>query len=184
MLVPFLALMLTPAGVGSTANSSQAIIVSYEEPGVTGIRVRPPAVAAADRMIPPATPEAQVYELAVRVSSPAGVLWQGSLRVAQNQSANYSQNLNQAGPRACPSSSSYDQSERSSVSFNVYVQNSNEFGPTYRFDASWQRPTEDAGCGERGTRTVQISKALMLDPGESGTVEGDAGLNVEVTRRR
>ena len=139
---------------------------------------------ARDRIAPPAAVEMKIDELAVRISSPAGTLWQGNLRVAQNQSASYSQNFSQAAPTFCPTPSPYDRSERSSVSFSVYVQHSGEYGPVYRVDASWQRPTEDEGCGERGTRTVQVSKALALDPAESGTVEGDAGLKVEVTRRR
>ena len=139
---------------------------------------------ARDRIAPPPGVEVQMHELAVRVSSPAGVLWQGTLRVAQNQGASYSQNLSQASPSICPANAPYDRSERSSVSFNVYVQNSGEYGPMYRVDASWGRPTADEGCADRGTRTVQVSKGLSLDPGETGVVEGDAGLRVEVTRRR
>jgi hypothetical protein len=184
MLVSILALMLTPAVPTSASNSHDAVIVR-EEVAVTGIQTEPRVAAlAGDRMVPVALPEGQVHELAVRISSPAGLLWQGNLRVAQNQSANYSQNFNQASPIICSNPSPYDRSERSSINFNVYVQNNGEYGPLYRFDASWQRPTEETGCGERGTRTVQVSKALGLDPGESGVVEGDAGLKVEVTRRR
>ena len=139
-----------------------------------------------DRIVAVATaaPEIRIDELAVQISSPAGTLWQGNLRVAQNQGASYSQSLSQASPTICPPNSPYDRSERSSINFNVYVQNSGEFGPIYRIDASWQRPIDEAGCAERGTRTVQVSKALSLAPGESGSVEGDAGLRVDVTRRR
>ena len=140
--------------------------------------------AASDRIGPPVAVESRIDDLAVRVGSPAGVLWQGSLRVAQNQGASYSQNLSQASPALCPNPSPYDRSERSSITFNVYVQNSGEFGPIYRVDASWGRPMGEEGCGEQGTRTVQVSKTLALDPGETGVVEGDAGLRVEVTRRR
>jgi len=162
------------------------VIVSLEEPSTTGIEVQPRLVALrADRIAPsPGTTENQIVELAVRISSPAGLLWQGNLRVAQNQGASYSQNFSQASTTPCPPNSSYDRSERSSINFNVYGQNNGESGAIYRIDASWQRPIEEAGCGERGTRTVQVSKGLALDPGESGVVEGDAGLRVEVTRRR
>jgi hypothetical protein len=139
---------------------------------------------ASDRIGPPVAVETRIDDIAVRVSSPEGVLWQGSLRLAQNQGASYSQNLSQASPTVCPASSSYDRSERSSISFNAYVQNSGEMGPVYRIDASWGRPMVEEGCGERGTRTVQVSKTLALDPGETGVVEGDAGLRVELTRRR
>ena len=185
MFVQLLALMLAPADFTATAKSPQAAVVSLEDARASGIDVRPRIVAVrTDRIVAaPSASETQIDELAVRVSSPAGVLWQGNLRVAQNQGASYSQNFSQASPISCPPNSPYDRSERSSISFNVYVQN-NGFGSIYRVDSSWQRPIEEAGCGERGTRTVQVSKALALDPGESGVVEGDAGLRVEVTRRR
>jgi len=185
MLVELLALLLAPNGIASTASSPKAVIVSLDEPRASGIDARARVVAArADRIAPPpSATEAQIDELAVRISSPAGVLWQGNLRVAQNQGASYSQNFSQASPTLCSLNSPYDRSERSSINFNVYVQN-NGYGSIYRVDASWQRPTDDTSCGERGTRTVQVNKALSLDPGESGIVEGDAGLRVEVTRRR
>jgi hypothetical protein len=169
-----------------TTDAPQAVTVSLEEPGATGIDARPRLVALrADRVVAtPNVPEVQINELAIRISSPAGVLWQGNLRVAQNQGASYSQNFSQASPTLCAPNSPYDRSERSSINFNVYMQNSGEYGPIYRIDASWQRPSEETGCGERGTRTVQVNRALALDTGESGVVEGDAGLRVEVTRRR
>jgi hypothetical protein len=186
MVGEFLALMLAPTATTSTANAPQAAIVALEAPESTGIDVRPRIVVLrSDRIaaIPPPAGEAQLHHLAVRVSSPAGLLWQGNIRVALNQGANYSQSFSQASPVICPPNSPYDRSDRSSVNFNVYVQN-NGYGTIYRVDASWQRPTEETGCGERGTRTVQVSKGLSLDPGESGMIEGDAGLRVEVTRQR
>ncbi len=167
MVVKLLALLLASTDFTSIASSPQAAIVSLEDSNSSGID----------------TAEGQIHQLMVRVSSPAGVLWQGTLRVASNQGASYSQNLSQASPTNCPANAPYDRSERSSINFNVYVQNSGEYGPIYRIDASWGRPTAEEGCGERGTRTVQVSKTLALDPGETGVVEGDAGLRVEVTRR-
>ena len=114
-------------------------------------------VAATDRMVPASSPPPNLVEtLAIRVSSPVGVLWQGNLRVSQNQGASYSQNLSHASPTICPPNSPYDRSERSSLSFNVYSQNSGDYGSVYRIDASWGRPAGEAGCGDRGTRTVQV----------------------------
>ncbi len=139
---------------------------------------------AADRIGPPAAVEGQIDQLTVRVSSPKGVLWQGVLRVANNQGASYSQNLSQASTHACPSNSPYDRSERSSVSFNVYAQNYGQGAPSYRLDASWARPIKEANCLESGTRTVQINHAVALEPGQTSVIEGDAGLRVEVTRNR
>jgi hypothetical protein len=186
MFVQLLPLALAFTGETATMVAPESAIVSLEEPSATGIDARPRLVALrADRIAPASSvPEVQINELAIRISSPAGVLWQGNLRVAQNQGASYSQNFSQASPIPCAPNSPYDRSERSSINFNVYVQNSGEYGPVFRVDASWQRPSEETGCGERGTRTVQVNKSLALDPGESGVVEGDAGLRVEVTRRR
>lgn len=160
MLAPLLSLLLLPAA-------------------------SPALVAATDRIaVASPAPTADVDTLAVRISSPQGLLWQGSLRVTQNSGASYSQNWSQASPGACPPSSPYDRSERNNVNFNVYVNNSGEYGRIFRIDASWQRPSSDTECTERGTRTVSVTKALALDPGETGIVEGDAGLRVEVTRGR
>lgn len=139
---------------------------------------------ASDRIGPPASVEGQIDQLSVRVSSPQGVLWQGALRVANNQGASYSQNLSQASTHACPTNSPYDRSERSSVSFNVYAQNYGQGTPSYRIDASWARPIKEANCLESGTRTVQINHAVALQPGQTAAIEGDAGLRVEVTRNR
>ena len=142
-------------------------------------------IAASDRMAgqPAAAPVPGVETLAVRLTSPQGVLWQGNLRVSQNQGASYSQNFSQASPNACPANS-YDRSERSSISLNVYLQNNGSYGMLYRVDASWQRPAEDKDCGEQGTRTVQVTKGFTINPGETGVVEGDAGLRLEITRGR
>jgi hypothetical protein len=112
------------------------------------------------------------------------VLWQGTLRVGQNQGGSYSQSFPQASAEICPPNSSYDRSERSSLNFNVYVQNYGQGRPSYRVDASWGRPIKVANCGESGTRTVQINQGVFLDPGETATIEGDAGLRVELTRAR
>ena len=139
---------------------------------------------ATDRIGPPTTAENQIDQLSVRVSSPQGVLWQGALRVANNQGASYSQNLSQASTNVCPPNSPYDRSERSSVSFNVYAQNYGQGTPSYRVDASWARPIKEANCLESGTRTVQINHAVALQPGQTAVIEGDAGLRVEVTRNR
>lgn len=139
---------------------------------------------ASDRIGPSAAAEGQIDHISVRVSSPQGVLWQGVLRVANNQGASYSQNLSQASAQSCPSNSPYDRSERSSVSFNVYAQNYGQGTPSYRIDASWARPIKEANCLESGTRTVQINHVVTLEPGQSTVIEGDAGLRVEVTRNR
>ena len=137
---------------------------------------------ASDRIAPPAPDPSQLENLSIRLSSPQGVLWQGSLRVSQNQSASYSQNWSQASAQVCPAGMPYDRSERSSINFNVYVQNNGQYGVSYRVDASWARPILAPDCGESGTRTVQLNQGLRLEPGQTSVIEGDAGFRVEVTR--
>jgi hypothetical protein len=136
------------------------------------------------RVVPAVVTEGPIETLAVRVSSPEGVLWQGTLRVGQNQSGSYSQSLSQASADNCPPNSPYDRSERSSLNFNVYVQNYGQGRPSYRVDASWGRPIKVANCGESGTRTVQINQGVMLEPGQTATIKGDSGFRVELTRTR
>ena len=138
-----------------------------------------------DRIASPApAPAPGIENLAIRVTSPQGVLWQGNVRVSPNQGASYSQSFSQASPVTCPPNSPYDRTERSSINFNIYANDNGAQGFIYRLDTSWQRPSADAGCGERGTRTVSVTKAMALEPGETGIAEGDAGLRVEVTRSR
>ena len=139
---------------------------------------------ASDRIGPATAAEGQIDHISVRLSSPQGVLWSGTLRVANNQGASYSQHLSQASTHLCPANSPYDRSERSSVSFNVYAQNHGQGTPSYRIDASWARPIKEANCLESGTRTVQVNHAVALEPGQTAVIEGDAGLRVEVTRNR
>ena len=137
-----------------------------------------------DRIAAPPAVSTPTQMIGVRVSSPQGVLWQGTLRIAENQSASYSQNLSQASTLVCPPGSPYDRSERTSVSFNVYTQNYGQGRPNYRLDVSWARPIIDPNCGESGTRTVQINQSITLEPGQTATIEGDAGLRVELSRPR
>lgn len=141
-------------------------------------------MTVSDRIAAPAVVSSPMQTLGVKVSSPQGVLWQGSLRVAENQSASYSQNMSQASTLICPPGSPYDRSERTSVSFNVYTQNYGQGRPNYRLDVSWARPIIDTNCGESGTRTVQVNQSVILEPGQTATIEGDAGLRVELTRQR
>ncbi len=141
-------------------------------------------IMRADRIAPTSTSSPPLETVAVRIASPLGVLWEGNLRIGNNQGASYSQNLSQAGLDQCPPGSPYDRSERSSISFNLYVQTYGNVPPSYRFDASWSRPILSADCGESGTRTVQISQAVALEPGRTAVAEGDAGLRVELTRGR
>jgi len=47
---------------------------------------------------------------------------------------------------------------------------------------SWQRPTKATGCAGDGTRQVQLTQTVPLGPGQSVTIDGDAGLSVTLSR--
>jgi hypothetical protein len=47
---------------------------------------------------------------------------------------------------------------------------------------SWQRPSKTVGCAGEGTRQVQLTQTVPLAPGQSVTLQGDAGLTVTVSR--
>ena len=126
----------------------------------------------ADRIAAPSAASAPTQTLSVRVSSSQGVLWQGTVRVAENQSASYSQNMSQASTVVCPPGSPYDRSERSSVSFNVYTQNYGQGRPNYRLDVSWAPP--DNRCELRRVRHADRADQSVGDAG-SGPDNHDRG---------
>jgi hypothetical protein len=46
----------------------------------------------------------------------------------------------------------------------------------------WQRPAKPQTCDSDGSREVQITQTVPLAPGQSVTVQGDAGLAVTLSR--
>lgn len=140
-----------------------------------------PVIAVGDRIAPPSvSAQTRAESLSIRISSSDGVLWQGSVRVRPNQGASYNQNFSQASTESC-GSNSYDHAERRQFNFNVNAQH-NALGQAYRIDVSWQRPIADGTCSETGTRTVGVNRTVLLSPGQTSVIEGDAGLRIELTR--
>ena len=122
-----------------------------------------------------------IETIGIRITSPEGELWRGTVRVGRNTSSSYHQSLSQPPANACPANEESDRSESRSLNFSVYAPESDR-GPQYNVNVSWARPTVGANCRGSGTRTVQISDTLELKPGERRVIEGDAGLRVEVSR--
>ena len=147
------------------------------------LAAQPTAPILIGSRIPGPTPTPQASDrVAIRVTSPDGVLYDGILRVGPNQGASYQQSSSQAAGGVCPPGTPYDRSERRQFNFNINPQ-AYQGGQIYRIDVSWGRPTPEKGCGESGTRTVQINQTVGLDAGETALINGDAGLRVELTRR-
>jgi hypothetical protein len=147
---------------------------------------RAPIIVTSDRIARPDTsePPRALERIGIRLISPEGVLWEGTLRVGSNQSANYSQNISQASTELCPAGPSYDRSERRNLNFSINPSYNQHLGQSYRVDASWARPVRGDACYDSGTRTVQIHQTVSIDPGKTQIIEGDAGLRVELTLQR
>lgn len=162
-------------------------VVALQAPPITRVPSPAPAplvVTTGDRIARPAgsEPFSSAERIALRITSPRGLLWEGTLRVAQNQSASHHQNTSQAAADRCPPGSPYDRSERSHLNVSVNAQHGQQWGLSYRVDVSWQRPVQGEVCVENGTRTVQINQTIPIAPGETGVIEGDAGLRVQLSR--
>lgn len=145
---------------------------------------RAPIIVTSERIARPTSsePPRTLERIGIRVTSPEGVLWEGSLRVGPNQSANYSQSISQASAELCPVGSSYDRSERRNLNFSINPSYNQQLGQSYRMDASWTRPMRGDACYDSGTRTVQINQTVTIETGKTEVVEGDAGLRVELRR--
>lgn len=148
------------------------------------VRTSPPIVVTPTRIARPSTPAARAEDVAVRISSAGALLWEGTLRVGQNQGASYRQNMTQASSDRCAPDMPHDRSEGTHLNFSIYSQNHHQWGQVYRIEVSWARPVRGEACQETGTRTVEINHHLVLEAGKTATVDGDAGLRVALTRAR
>ena len=159
-------------------------------PPITVTPVAPPPVIVP--IAPPAPPApmpiissgdfAGVYNrptesIHVRTTAGNAILFDDRLRVGR-AGATFSQNRSEATEPGC--ASVYPQSVRNSLTLSVQAD-----GPTkdhYRVSVSWTRP--NGGCDAQGNRGISLNQAVELKPGRTVTIEGDAGVRVQLTRGR
>ena len=183
MLMLFAAAAVQTAGIATNSRPSETVIVSLEQSASTGIDVAPRIVAVG--AVPPfqERPPLLVTPIAVRVTAGNRILFNDTLRVSENSSASYSENRSEAATVACPPPRSHDSSDRSSLSIQLYLRDNRNTGEAVNISVNWQRPAPGSACGNDGTRTVQLGQTVQLQPGQSATIQGDAGLVVTLTRR-
>jgi hypothetical protein len=109
-------------------------------------------------------------------------LFNDTFRVARNSGASYSENRSEAPEMSCGGDRYSGSQERYSLNINLYLREDIPTGPAVNVSVNWQRATRGIECGEEGTRGVQLTQTVPLAPGQSVTLEGDAGLAVTVSR--
>ena len=111
------------------------------------------------------------------------ILYQGTLRTAPSATARFSQNKNEIAARPCENVTSYLSSENSSFSIQLATMDSSENWVRVNVAVDWTRMVPTADCGPGTSRTVRVSQTLKMEPGQTYTLTGDAGLTVRLTRR-
>jgi hypothetical protein len=125
----------------------------------------------------------QRYTIDVDASAAGNTLWRGSLRVGAPSGASFQRTLTEAPPEGCATGGelSYP-GVRDSFRVQLNASSRDDETPRQSFTVEWQRPSDQCTSGVT-TRTVQLSGSLQLKPGQSVTVEGDAGLTLRFSRR-
>ena len=170
MLSHLLLFLAAQGGIISNSVSPPPAIVAVQPPTVTPIlAIAPPEDA----------PLPAPFIVDVRVTGGGRTLFQGPLRLARGFQATFNQSLSQAPAAICPSPRRYDPSDRSSL--RVQLSQWGDPSDQIQMSVDWARPS-GSGCGQAGTRTVQLSQVVEIRAGQTVVVTGDAGLTVSLTR--
>ena len=157
------------------------LLAAAQDAVVTTSRVAPPPVVAIARS-PIVMTRVEATPIRVRVAVGARELFNDTLRVTRNASASYSENRSEAPDVVCAGDRYYSSQERYSLSVQLYLRDDNSNGAGVNVSVNWQRPAPNTGCDREGTRSVQLNQTVPLGPGQSITIEGDAGLTVTLSR--
>jgi hypothetical protein len=166
--------MLMLLAMQTAAMPPAAMAVSAPPPMVRNYPV--PVVTTIDPQAP-----LQVSDIDVVIRAPSGLLWQGTLRVAERGGeSSWSQTRSEPPRSACPSRSSYFwNGEREMLSLSL-ASASREMAATLVVQVRWARRGEGA-CD--GLRTVELRQTVEMTGRQTTTVSGDGGLRVELRRR-
>ena len=164
---------------------AQAQMVSQASapPPIVTVVPTPPVVRAMRTTgdLVPGTP-VPVIIVRVRVTAAGQQLLNDTFRVSRNASASYQESRSEAPDIMCSTQRSYGSQQRYSLNVNLYLRDDGTNGPAVNVSVRWQRPAKLMTCGGEGSREVQLTQTIPLAPGQSMTVEGDAGLAVTISR--
>ena len=118
----------------------------------------------------------------VRVVAGGQQLFNDTFRVSRTAGASYQESRSEAPETVCATQRYYGSQQRYSLNINLYLRDDTSSGPAVNLTVSWQRPSKVLACGGEGSRQVQLTQTVPLAPGQSTTVQGDAGLVVTISR--
>ena len=127
-----------------------------------------------DRTAPP-----RLSEVEVVIRAPAGILWQGMLRVADRGESNWSQTRSEPPRQPCAVRSSYWNGDREMLSLSLSP-GARDTPDGMIVQVRWARRGDDT-CD--GLRTVELRQTVALPSRQTAVVTGDGGLRVELRRR-
>lgn len=175
MMYLFALLQAVTAAATPHSGSPQAAIISLEPSRQSGVVIAGGAPAL--EMTPvPAMP------IHVRVTAAGRELLNDTFRVAPSAGATYQESRSEAPEAVCVGDRYYSSQQRYGLNVNLYVSDNSSPQTRINVTVSWQRPTKSPSCDGEGTRQVQLTQVIALAPGQSTTIEGDAGLVVTVSR--
>ena len=118
-------------------------------------------ITTADRIARPATPTPQIETIAVRISSPQGVLWQGMCPGGGGEPGRELFARSVAGfARSVPAGISVRPVRTKLDQLQPLCAELWQRDPELSLDTNWARPVVSADCGESGARTVQVGQAV------------------------
>lgn len=122
----------------------------------------------------------QMTDIDLVIRSPSGILWQGTLRVAdRGAESNWSQTRSEPPQAECPSRSYNWGSEREMLSLSLSPTPRDTLG-SLMVHVRWARRGPGA-C--EGLRTVELRQPVVLTDRQTTTLSADGGLRVELRRR-
>jgi hypothetical protein len=172
---------------GAVAAPAQPVVLAQSSPSPV-VAVAPPAppIVRSSRIVSDVRmTDALVPAVPVRVRVTAGgqQLLNDTFRVNRNAGASYQESRSEAPDTVCPNQRYYGSQERYSLNFNLNLRDDMSNGrPGINISVRWQRPSSLPTCAGEGSREVQLTQTVPLDPGQSVTIQGDAGLEVTVSR--
>ena len=155
-------------------------------PAQTMITIAPPAPPA-----PPAQPSVPIqFPVEVEVRAGAERLFAGTLEVGSPVTSTFRQERVDAVVPTCGASDSYPvitmggRAVPRASSFTISIStNYQRTDGRVQLNVRWVRPGSSSCTGQFNTRTVEMNESVLLAPGQTVTVQGDAGLVVRLTRR-
>jgi hypothetical protein len=175
-----LAILAIAAATAGQAMISQAV---SPPPVVVAVQAPPPQPVISDviRAYPQRVSAPTVMPIRVRVVAGGEQLLSETFRVSRNVGASYQLSRNEASETGCPATAYYDSQQRYSLNLGLYLRDEGT-QPRVNVSVTWQRPSKIADCSGDGSRQVQLTQTVAVAPGQSVTIQGDAGLSVTLSR--